>query len=506
MQLDQVTDLDTAKQMLALYEKENTRLQKQIEQLVREMARLKGHEDGEQLELEVTKLQEQLANLRQQVFGESSEKRPRKPEGAAPKPRRGHGPKPQPDIVRAEQLLELPEHRRTCEQCGEALEPIQGMTEDSEVITQLARRVVLALQQRQKYRCKTGCGIVTAAPVPKHIPGGRFDVAFAVQSAIDKYCDHMPLERQCRVLARQGLDVDSQTLWDQLDGLAVHLQPTYEALREYIVGADVVGADETWWRLMDKRGSKKWWAWGLTTHDASWYRIDESRSAKTAAQVLDGFSGTVLCDGYKAYETVANACEDLRLAHCWSHGRRKFVEAGEHYPAQVEPALDLIGKLFAIEAEMQDPAKLEGEEKQLAIQIRARRRDRESRPLIENLRSWALKQRASPKNAVRKAIEYMFSYWEGLTAFLDDPMLSIHNNDTERSLRGMVLGRKNHYGSRSKRGTEVAALMYSLVESAKLAGAEPYAYLLTLAKRAIVQPGYVLLPHDFVAEVTASDA
>jgi transposase len=97
---------------------------------------------------------------------------------------------------------------------------------------------------------------------------------------------------------------------------------------------------------------------------------------------------------------------------------------------------------------------------------------------------------------VGKAISYMLGLWPGLTRFLEDPRIPLDNNATERGLRGMVVGRKNHYGSRSKRGTEVAALFYSLIESAKLAGAEPKAYLLRAARAALTHPGTVTLPHD----------
>ena len=127
---------------------------------------------------------------------------------------------------------------------------------------------------------------------------------------------------------------------------------------------------------------------------------------------------------------------------------------------------------------------------------RARRRNAESRPILDKLQAWARLQTGLPKGGLRKAVEYMLSRWQALTVFLDNPLVEIHNNGTERALRGMVLGRKNHYGSRSKRGTEVAAILYSLIESAKLCGVDPQAYLRRLAEMAIAEPGTVLLPHD----------
>ncbi len=145
---------------------------------------------------------------------------------------------------------------------------------------------------------------------------------FAVDVAVDKYINHLPLDRQRRMMGRAGLEIDTQTLWDQIEALARHLEPSYQALRSYILDADVVGADETWWRLMDGSGSKRWWAWSLTVPDAVWHGIAPSRSAATARGFIGDFEGTLMVDGYKAYETLAADHGRIRLAHCWAHVRR----------------------------------------------------------------------------------------------------------------------------------------------------------------------------------------
>jgi len=125
-------------------------------------------------------------------------------------------------------------------------------------------------------------------------------------------------------------------------------------------------------------------------------------------------------------------------------------------------------------------------------------RDERSRPAIKQLLEWALEHRGTvlPKSKMGKAIEYMLNLWEGLTRFLDDPRVPLDNNGAERALRGVVVGRKNHYGSRSKRGTEVAALFYTLFETAKLSGVNPQGFVLEAAKRAIREPGTATLPAD----------
>jgi transposase len=295
-------------------------------------------------------------------------------------------------------------------------------------------------------------------------------------------------------MRREGLNIDSQTLWDQVDVLARVLQPTYKALARHVLEAEVVGADETWWRLMEKKGSKRWWVWSLTRDDAVFYRTHPSRSQEAARQVLNGYDGIVMADGYSAYDALSRAGPSFTLAHCWAHARRKFIEAEPHFPEPCRTVLDLIGRLYAVEAEVPSPT--DPSDRAEALALRHRLRQEQSRPLVREIQNWALAQRALPESSLGKAIAYMLGLWKGLTRFLDDPRIPIDNNATERGLRGVVLGRKNHYGSRSERGTQVAALFYSLLESAKLAGIEPKLYLLTATRAALRDRDSVTLPHE----------
>lgn len=305
--------------------------------------------------------------------------------------------------------------------------------------------------------------------------------------AIAKYADHLPLERQVRVMKRQGLVVDSQTLWDQLNALAQRLWPARDALHQYVLVQPVIGADETFWRLMEGNGqNKRWQTWAVVAPNAVSYRILDSRSAVAANQVLGDYAGTVLCDGYSAYESLKKRGGRFEIAHCWAHVRRKFVEAQDLAPGPCGEVLDLIGELYAAERECEHD------------QERARIRAERSRDIVRRIHSWALKQTPLPQSPLGKAIAYMGDLWPGLLRFLDEPRLALDNNATERALRGVVVGRKNHYGSRSERGTQVAALFYSLIESAKLAGVEPDAYLRLAARRAI-RGETIPLPHELAA-------
>jgi transposase len=504
LRLETIRDADVLRQIAVLLERENDRLHAKLTALTRELSQLRG-EDASAAQRQLEALKEILAHREHALFGDSSEKRPPPPTAAAPAPTapppRGHGPKAQPALPIIDMVYELAAAERTCTACGGVLDEMTGQTEASEEITVVERRFVMLRQLRKKYRCACN-GCIETAPGPLRLAarpdrrGRRYSADFAVEVAIGKYLDHLPLERQVRMMRREGLGIDSQTLWDQLDAAATILAPTYAALRQQVQTAPVIGADETWWRVLVGPGNKRWWAWSLTSETAVTYTILESRSQEAARQVLNGYQGIVVADGYGAYEALARAGPRFTLAHCLAHVRRKFVEAEPHYPGPCAEVLDLIGQLYAVERECPPrvgPA-MDAEATELRAQ-RARLRTERAAPLVAAIRAWAHQQRALPESRLGKAIAYMLGLWPGLTRFLDDPRIPLDNNATERALRGMVIGRKNHYGSRSRRGTEVAALFYSLIESAKLCGVEPKAYLLRALRAALATPGTVILPH-----------
>ena len=250
---------------------------------------------------------------------------------------------------------------------------------------------------------------------------------------------------------------------------------------------------------MSSHGTKKWWAWSITSPDAVFYRIDASRSAEAAGRILGNYSGTVVVDGYKSYTAwrtsqMSRGKPHAELAHCMAHVRRKFVEAESSDP-RARAAIDLIARLYEIEARVRE----EQTNGDLAAQL-ATARDVESRPIVTALKDWMRTVRARPTSALGKAILYADGLGAGLYRFLDDSAVPIDNNHTERGMRGIAIGRKNHYGSRSKRGTEVAALFYSLLETAKLAGVDPAAYLAEATRRAIANPGTITLPQALLTE------
>lgn len=237
--------------------------------------------------------------------------------------------------------------------------------------------------------------------------------------------------------------------------------------------------------------------------EAVCYRIFSSRSQQAARAVLAGYRGVVMADGYGVYEALARAGPNFTMAHCWAHVRRKFLEAEENYPVPCREVLALIGQLYAVERLA--PRKEDWELPE-TLALRAQLREERSRGVVAQIREWAERQRLLPQSGLGKAIHYMVGMWPGLIRFLDDARIPLDNNVAERALRGMVVGRKNHYGSRSKRGTEVAALFYSLFESAKLSGVEPKRYVLQATYAALDQAGNCHAPRQpFQTLITAPD-
>ena len=436
MEIAREQDVEKLRQAAMMLEAENKRLVQKVSELMRELAKAKG-EDAAALQLKLAELERQLALRNQALFGDSSEKRERPGGTDAPppekkKPAKGHGPKEQRALPTMEQVYRLDDADKKCPSCGGELAEWEGQFEESEEIDVLARTFVVVKHKRQKYRCRCGGCVETALGPAKLFEGARYSIDFGVDVVLQKYVDHVPLERQVRIMSREALDVESQTLWDYLERIARLLQPAYERLRDHVLSFNVVGADETRWRLMGAPEGEKsrWQVWALSCAQAAFYRILESRSAEAARQVLSGYSGTVMADGYGAYESLRKNGGQFRLAHCWAHVRRKFIEAETAFPKQAAEAVALIAELYDVETSC--PTGPPGDEE------RRRLRSEKSRDIIRRIHEWALAQRVLPQSSLGRAISYMGGLWPGLVLFLEDPSIPLDNNSTERALRGVV--------------------------------------------------------------------
>jgi transposase len=501
--LDHEKDPEVLHKAIELLQNHNRALTEKIKELLAELAKAKGDSTYQQQRLAALELQ--LAKLTKQVFGPSSEQRTTdvEPSGASTdgdngdgkkKKHPGHGPTKQSKlpVVVVEHGLE--DADKVCPNCGGVLHEMVDQYEEHDEIDVIPLRFVVKHHKRKKYACGCGSCIETALGPDKLCPGGRYAVDFAIYVAISKYCDHLPLERQVRMMAREGLVVTSQTLWDQIEQLTWVVESAMPRLRSYILGHSVVGADETTWELFDKKPGqgKTWYVWVLRVEKAVYYAIREGRSFKTAEALLATFEGVLMCDGYVAYLSLSASYPRVVLAHCWAHVRREFVEIEKSFPVQCGEVLDLIGALYTVEQKCPKGPDGDAERKRL--------RDTESRALIDRIVEWFYRTvpKCLPESGLHKAIGYMVHMWKGLVLFLDNPQIPLDNNGTERAARGPVVGRKNHYGSHSLRGTEVAATLYSLVESAKLNGVEPRFYL-RVAVRAGLRRETVPLPHEVKA-------
>jgi transposase len=480
-------DIETLRQIGLLLDRENQRLITKNLELTAELARLRGVPDVEQLAFTV---QRELQHPRTQIF-----QRDDTPSTSAPRrPQPGHGPRAQPTLPIIEIRHELAPDQRQCPACGGHVTEMAGQYESSERITTVKLTYQIEQHRRQKYRCACNGAVVTAPGPAQLTPGGRYAPAFAVGIAVAKYADHCPLERQVRMMAREGLRVDSQTMWDQIQALARHLEPTYEALGRRALAAPVINVDETRWPRLGSSTPATGTVWGVYAPTVAFYRILPGKSAEDGRQLLGAYHGTAVVDGYAVYEVLARDGPGFALAHCWAHTKRKYEDIADHYPVACAEIGTLIGELYAIERLVPGPFPGDAAAHTLRQQLRHDR----SRPILDRMWTWATVQVGLPRSDFGKAVRYMLERWTGLTRFIDDPRIPLDNNAAERALRGPVVGRKNHYGSRSLRGTQVAAVFYTLCETARLTGVDPQAYLLNAVYAAIARPRAITLSEALI--------
>ena len=497
-----------------------------IAEVTRQLAAATDRDAQLALELQLKVVQEQLSTLNHEKFGPSRSERRERPEASkgesdTKKPRKtqtGHGPTPQPQLPGIDVLHLLDDADCVCPSCGDPLDAMHGHYEESDTISVERVKYLVKHHKRQKYRCG-GCGHIDTAPGPtKLIPGGRYDDAFVVQVATDKYSDHIPLENQVDRMAREGLVVTSQALFDQLWAAAMILLPTWLANKKRVLAQDRVHVDETPWRMIGKGPSQRWWVWTVTNAAGTHFDILPTRGAMGARKVLDGYDGVVVADGYGVYAALEGALDaqggvqtaldgttlplpNFQLAGCWSHARRPFVKS-EGYVPEARVLLDLVARLYAIEAEAED---LAGGDEDALLEHRSRLRNEKSRPVIAEIEAWRARQRPLPGTKFARGLTYLANQRGPLTLFLDDPDIPLDNNAAERAIRCPVRGRKAHLGSHSVRGTQVAAVFYSLLGSCRQVGVNPQTWMLAALRRALARPGTVTLPHDFAAEQVSAD-
>ena len=413
--------------------------------------------------------------------GEPVDEAPRKKR----KKRRSRQDKASSSVPRREVVHE-PEHT-TCSCCGKDMARIGE--ERSEEIEIVPATVEVIVHVRPKYACST-CkeGVEIAPPPEKLFDRGRYGKGFVAQVLVSKFADHLPLYRQAQIYARQGIALDRSTLADWVGRAAFLLKPVHERLLDRLKASAKLFADETTAPVLDpgrgrtKTGQLFAYArddrpWGGSDPPGVAYVYAADRKAERPIAHLNGFTGILQVDGYGGYKVLARR-NDVQLAFCWSHVRRKFYELATPGPAPIAgEALTRIAELYRIEVEIR------GRSAEQRRQVRQER----SRPLVEALEPWLRDklQLISQKTKLAEAIRYALSRWQGLCLFLDDGRVEIDNNVVERTIRPLALTRKNALFAGSDGGAEHWAVIASLVETCKLNGVEPFRYLADVIARIV---------------------
>ncbi len=401
------------------------------------------------------------------------------------KARTSTGPTEQPNLPLVERVFTLDAPDRTCTSCGGELRPMKDQFEESEMIDVVEVRYELVKVKQQKYVCRCGGCVETALGPTRALPGSRYSLAFAVKVLLDKWMDHIPLERQVRILERHGLVVTSQTLWDLAYAVSQRLSLVDTALFDYVKSQPVIGLDQTSWPRLEADASKPWQMWCLTAPGVVVHRIRDDKSAATFKDLVGDYHGTIVADALGTHEAGAREGPGIVLAGCWAHVYRRFDEALPDHP-DAERALAWIGALYEIDRRGERDLARIGELR------------REAAPaIIAEFKQWLLERAGDTHVSIGKAAAYTLGIWDRLARFVDDARIPLDNNATERAIRGPVVGRKNHYGSKSRRGTQVTATLYSILETIKLHDVDPHAYLIAAIEAA--DRGEALLPWHYAA-------
>lgn len=445
----------------------------ELEKLRFQIAVLKRERYGrssEQLDQQLTQMQLTIEDLESGLAERPPEVRPA-PKEPAEKPAR----RPLPAHLPREEIV----HSSACS-CPDCGGPLRPLGEDvSEMIEYVPGRYKVIRHVRPKLSCSQ-CQKIVQAPAPSRpIARGLAGPGFLAHVLVSKFSDHLPLYRQSQIYEREGLDLDRSTLCDWVGGASALLQPLVDALGRYVLSAYKIHGDDTpvpvlcpgrsttkqgrlWTYVRDDRPA------GSTDPPAVWFRYSPDRKGERPRAHLSSFAGVLQADAYAGFEKLYG--ERIQEAGCWAHVRRNFYEI---HVAMASPiaaeALDRIGRLYAIESEIRGRVPAE----------RAEVRQARAGPELESLNSWlhSVLPTLSKKSELATAIRYALSRWAALTRYRDDGRLEMDNNTAERALRCVALGRKNWLFAGSDDGGERAAAIYTLIGSAKLNELNPEAYL-----------------------------
>jgi transposase len=371
-----------------------------------------------------------------------------------------------------------------CPHCGAAL---RRMGEDvSEYLEFVPEHFKVIRTVRPKMSCPK-CSTVVQAPAPSRpIPKSIAGAGLLAHVAVSKYLDHLPLYRQSEIYARQGIDLDRSTMAGWIGAISSLVEPLVDAIGRHVIASAKIHADDTPVPVLDPGNGKtktgRLWVYvrddrpgGSNDPPAAWYRYTKTREGSHPRRHLAQFRGVLQADAFAGFNTLYENGA-IREAACWAHARRKFYDLHEatNSPLAAE-ALDRIQTLYAIEGRIRGRPPDE----------RRTTRQAQAVPLLDQLHQWlvGILSKVSAKSEIASAINYSLKRWPALKLYCDDGLLEIDNNAAERALRGPVLSRKNFLFAGADSGGERAAAMYSLLETAKLQGLNPEAYLRHVLER-----------------------
>jgi len=394
----------------------------------------------------------------------------------APKGRGKRGPL-SPDLKRVDVVHDVPEEERTCP-CGTPMVEIgQDVSEQLDIVPMQVR---VLRHIRKRYGCPGSAHAPVTAPLPPQpLPKSNASADFLAMLLTTKYVDGLPLARFENVLERHGASVPRQTLARWVIGSARVLQPLHNLIRDALLDGAVIHMDETVVQVLkepDRKASSNSYMWvqtgGPPGKPVVVFDYDPSRSAEVPLRLLSGYKGYLMTDGYTGYAKLARA-EGVEHLVCFAHVRRRFVEATRVQPkgkrGRADEAVALIGKLYAIESAHKDATD----------EVRLRARQELSVPALAGLKIWmeTTLPTVTPQSALGKALSYMDKYWPMLERYVERGDLPIDNNRCENAIRPFVIGRKSWLFSDTPAGAHASAVIYSLVETVKACGLEPYTWL-----------------------------
>tara|TARA_B100001059_G_scaffold213429_1_gene229265 strand:- start:52 stop:1677 length:1626 start_codon:yes stop_codon:yes gene_type:complete len=467
----------------------------------------------------------EIAKLRREQYGHSSERRARlidqmelqleelkaaatEDEIAAEKvaktmtvaglKRRRPARKPFPEHLPRERVVIAAPTACSC--CGS--DRIVKMGEDvTETLEVIPRQWKVIQTVREKFTCRH-CEKISQPPAPFHpTPRGWAGPNLLAMILFEKFGQHQPLNRQAERYAKEGVEISLSTLADQVGACAAALEPIHALIRAHVLAAERLHGDDTTVPLLAKGGTQTARLWTYVRDDrpfggdsppAALFHFSRDRGMANPNRHLAGWQGILQADAYGGYNDLYRADRDpgpVESALCWSHARRKFFEladikgnARKGKPAHdISPiALEAVARIDAIFDIERGINGLTAADRQVA-------RHQLSRPLVEALHDWlrAERDRLSKHNPVAKAIDYMFKAerWPAFTGFLDNGRICLTNNAAERALRGVALGRRSWLFAGSERGGDRAAFMYSLIVTAKMNDVDPQAWLADVLAR-----------------------